>query len=178
MVKKILLEISGEWVVEPIRTKVILNNDIMFAGEIDTNKTLDLECSLEKENILEIHLLNKPKKGTIIDGQGNIIRDTFLRIDNVMIDQRKLRHIIYEAGRIIDRNGDVVATNTNRVSFNLHHYRLDFPTPVGPWLRGFFKKWSYNQDTDKSIQELTREIQALEGSDHDATVGSDTSIRV
>lgn len=158
MTDNLILDLDYEWVIEPIRARIILNDLVLHEGLLDKNR---YECSIQllKDNCLRVYLLNKPRGSTKVDQAGNILKDTYINISNIKINDRKFRYAINDCGKVVNNDGSIFP-HSSKICFE-GYYEIKFTAPIGKFLQSYYSPFGYNKDVEKSIKSLTETIESL-----------------
>ena len=152
MDNSLYLNLDYNYVVDPLHCSIMLNNKTLFDGILNRNEFV-FYPEFNENNWLQIYMHNKPWDGTQVDEQGNILADTFVRINDIRINKRKLRYMIFDLGKCIFDDGSQQSF-TDYISKN-GCYEIYFTTPIQKFFRDYYSNFdSYNEDAEKEIKKI------------------------
>ena len=157
---RLSLQLDYDYVREPIQTRISLNEKILFEGNMEKTNW-NFEVNAEEQNTLRIYLLNKKDGDTLVNKDGDIIKDTFIWVKSIMIDKRKLRSAINDISRIITDKGSEIKYATY-LSQN-GYYELRFELPIKNFLKRYYATWQTYKpvDVEKEIANIDRFLEDL-----------------
>jgi len=136
------------------------NEHVLYNGVCNQNKFTFFVDGFDKNNEIQIHLLRKNSDETqIIDGK--IISDTFIKINNIIINDHSMRHLVNDFGKIIiDYSKNLGAyeyyIKNNIVPVNVldkvnvlslvAYYSFCFELPINEWLKKYYKQFDFVSD--------------------------------
>lgn len=131
---KIVLE--GDYQTQPPHARVMLNDDIIFDAKLSGESFIPFqrEFENESENKLTIELVDKKPEHTEIDEQGNIVKDSVIKIKSVIIEDIEIHNnfsvnqekFYYEHSGEQHQLYDTLGVNGKAV--------INFSTPFYVWL--------------------------------------------
>jgi len=127
----IRLELDYNYVIEPIKTKIVFNGEIVYNGIIKDMFEFIVESN-DDDCELQVHLINKPYGSTVIK-DNKIAEDTYIEVTNITINDMKMRHQIFDAGTSISYTGDTIPNAGN--IFCEGYYSFKFTSPLTDWMR-------------------------------------------
>lgn len=91
------------------------------------------------DHVIDIRLLNKTPADTVVDKNNNIIKDMILSVEDIVIDDISLDHLLWQAEYLLDRpqqfNGNTIDNLPGCVDLGWNGtYRLTFTSPFYIWL--------------------------------------------
>ena len=123
----------------PVGLKILLDNNIIFSCDQLTEPVNFVHDILEDENNHEIsfEMFAKTADHTVIDDQGNILKDTFIKINDISLDDINIDQVVFDKSvyghnfngtqpPIEDKFFGVMGCNGT--------VRLQFSTPIYIWL--------------------------------------------
>ena len=154
------ITLEHDFVREPIRTSVVLNDAVLYKGKL-TEKVLEFTCEAKNENSLKIFLHNKLPNDTVVDKQNNIIKDTFIKVKAIQIDKRSLKFAINDLGHIKYDTGEITK-NITYLSKN-GYYEIKFDLPIKNFLQRYYSKWDKYKviDTEKEIRLIDKFLESI-----------------
>lgn len=146
------LQLDYNYVVDPLKCSIKLNNKILFDGILDRTEFV-FHPVFDKHNCLQIYMHNKPWDGTKVDTHGNILADTFIRIQDIRINKRKLRYMIFDLGKCVFDDASKQSF-TDYISKN-GYYEINFTMPIQKFFRNYYSNFdSYNVEPEKEIKKI------------------------
>lgn len=143
---EISLSLSSKWFDKKPFVDVFLDDILIFSEfvvdqkELSENKLIKWKGMLadSQEHTITVNLNNKTDQDTIVDQQGNILKDMLVYIDAVQIDDIDLGFIAYKQSKFYpDRrlkpNLPEVIDEVNCFGFN-GSWQLKFSVPTYLWL--------------------------------------------
>ena len=147
---KVEFWLSTDYVTEPNYCRFGLNGCEYWAGYVPRSTSLSFDVDIvDGPNQLTIEVDNRDEsKSTIVDANGNIIRNTFVSIDNIIIDDYMMRELKNDHGSMEvdwDKNKGAYEfllktgnpndhlKNTSYIALN-GKYCFDFEAPLDQWL--------------------------------------------
>lgn len=127
------INLSSMWWDKPPRVKVWLNNNVIFRGLIESPTSIKHTASLTEGNhVLRISLSEKNGRTQTIVEDGKIIKDQILNIDNIIMDDIDLGHLIYTNSKFV---ADLGSEHHNMINLGLNGtWYMPFQTPIYVWL--------------------------------------------
>ena len=96
--------------------KIFSNKNLIFNERADKNFTLEI-TNFKKADV-SIYLFNKTKNDTILNQQGSIIKDKFLKIVGIVFENIHLNEETFLKYYDIQLHKDNTITKTNFLGFN------------------------------------------------------------
>ena len=117
---------------------IIINNKILYSNFLNEQNLINIKFKSLKKNFIAIHYKNK-RNGpdtwdTILDDQGNIIKDQHIIVQGIKIDECNLNFLIkiikFEtlAGDLIDCNGFIGHNGFYGIKYNEPYYDWVYST--------------------------------------------------
>jgi len=127
------INLSSTYWDKPPRTKVWLDNSVIFQGLVESPVCIKKTISLsEGDHELRIMLLDKDGRTQTVMEDGKIIKDQLLNIDSIIMDDIDLGHLIYANSTFVADSGQ---EHKNMINLGLNGaWKLPFQTPVYVWL--------------------------------------------
>jgi hypothetical protein len=138
------LTLSAEWYRLPCHVKIWLDDELIEDTEVSERKSQGEKRVIEfgreltdGEHVIKIQYLDKETPDTMIDEQGNIIKDHLLNIDEIEIDEIELGFMAFKEGVFYpDRSmrSDLPETMRNIVCIGYNGaWELKFQVPTYIW---------------------------------------------
>lgn len=159
---------------------IIAMNDVEIWRGFLNDSVLKFEAQIKTgANELTIQINNRTDdNSTLVDEQGNIIKNTFVHIENLVIDDYMMRELKNNFGSVkVDWNlnlgtyqyltskgidPDLWIKNSSHLSLNDATYCFRFESPVGDWLMQARSSEGYVFDTlMKENQKLLEQVTDL-----------------
>lgn len=133
---KFHISLSGEYATEAPQARVKINDKIVFENKVTETAFISFseEFDNESDNQLSIELFNKKSEHTEIDEQGNIVKDSVIKIKSVLIEDIEIHNnfsvnqekFYYEHSGQQHQLYDTLGVNGKAV--------INFSTPFYVWL--------------------------------------------
>ena len=136
---------------------LIINSTVMYSGEVCNKLLLDFDFNSLQKNTISIVYKNKrfgpDAWDTIVDAEGNIIKDQHILIKSIRIDECNLNFLITTNALKLD-DGTSLDTN-GYLSFN-NTYSIDFEEPYYDWVQTTRESSSkFNKTVESSLPFIT-----------------------
>ena len=134
---KFKITVESEWFNNPPNLRVHINNDTLIDGPLKETTVIEREIQLEDEtdHTLNFTLHDKSNRDTQLDDQGEIVKDTVVKIKQVEIDDVDITDMLstdqekfyykHDSGTV-DPFYDVIGVNGTAT--------IKFTTPFYVWL--------------------------------------------
>jgi hypothetical protein len=143
------ITLDSSWHNEPPKFVVLLDNELIESGVVmeksddDSEKVITFKKELiEGEHVIQIRLLDKQNRHTVINENNEIIADQLLNIKQIEIDEIELDYLFYSLGKYhkqINDNVDFPFYNAEplpekykNLGYN-GEWRLTFSVPTYIW---------------------------------------------
>ena len=149
---KFKLELWGEYWDKAPFVRVLINNEVHFRSEIKGSEKEPILIEFEQKLIegenykLIIERVGKDKKQTMVNNNGEIIKDQLLHIKSIEIDEIDIGALVYEAVYTPEypepwasqqqQTGNILPKSFKNVTTIGHNgtWKLSFASPFYMWL--------------------------------------------
>lgn len=139
--------------------RIIINKQLLHEDIVINRSKIEIKFESQFENSIEIHLANK-RNGpdiwdTILDNNGNILKDQFIQIKHIQLNKCSLNFLISDLNLI----GNQFNEKTNGyMGFN-GHFAIDYTEPFYDWLQDVREKNLYFEGiTESSLPFITNYV--------------------
>ena len=136
---------------------VVVNSKIVYSGVVNKKLLLDIEFVTYQNNLISIVFKNKrfgpDAWDTIVDSNGNILKDQHILVNNIRIDECNLNFLIANTALNLE-DGSIVKTN-GYISFN-GIYNIEFKEPFYDWVHSTrISAIKFNKTINSSLPFIT-----------------------
>jgi hypothetical protein len=108
--------------------EILCNNKVLELATVEGSHTYTVICPARYRNSLKIRLTNKTQEDTIIDSNGAIVKQKYLSIDEIKINDIRMRKdYIYLKGNVKPVDGKKIKANNLYDNGTYHFY---FTNPI------------------------------------------------
>lgn len=146
---QVTVTLSSLWHIDPPKVKIFLDEieidsaDIVNQRDDGQHHLFSLNTKLDEGNHkIKIVYYNKTFSDTVLDGNGNIVKDQLLHVEDISIDEVELGYLVYKnckfyPDREIRPDLPEVINNLTSIGYN-GVWELEFTVPTYIWLLEHF----------------------------------------
>jgi hypothetical protein len=129
---EIVIQLSSIFWKDAPKTRVYIDNNLIFDGEITEPKELKWNGDLtESKHKILIELYGKDKYQTILEND-KIVKDQILNIDSITFDEIDIGYLKHTSSTYYPNNLETI-NNCVNLGWN-GRWELEFTTPIYIWL--------------------------------------------
>jgi len=136
---------------------IVINSKIVYSGVVNKKLLFESEFDTYQNNLISIVFKNKrfgpDTWDTIVDSNGNIVKDQHILVKSIRIDECNLNFLISKTALKLE-DGSLVKTN-GYISFN-GIYNIEFKEPYYDWVHiTRISAIKFNKTIDSSLPFIT-----------------------
>lgn len=133
------IHLSSTYIDEPMRASLIINGNLLITkkvtGTSDDPTVLDFQWFFEKgkKHSIELAFDGKTQKGTQVDDQGNIVKDTLIKVEKIVLDDINMTNQIFTLTYEPNDKNIPKLSETDTIGVN-GSWTINFASPFYLWL--------------------------------------------
>lgn len=134
-----IIHLSSTYIDEPMRASIFINGNLIITKKVtgtpDDPTVIDFKWFFEKgkKHSIELAFDGKTHKGTQVDDQGNIIKDTLVKVEKLELDEVDMTKQIFKFTYEPSDKDIPTLSNTDTIGVN-GRWTINFASPFYLWL--------------------------------------------
>lgn len=138
--------------------RIIINKQLLHEDIVINRSKIEIKFESQIENSIKIHLANK-RNGpdiwdTILDDNGNILKDQFIQIKHIQLNKCSLNFLIADLTLI----GNQFNEKTNGYMGINGYFAIDYTEPYYDWIQDLREKNLEVETTESSLPFITNHV--------------------